>query len=94
MLYYLFQWLDKYNIPGAGMFGYTSFRALMAIILALLISSIWGDRFIDLLKRKQITETQRDASIDPFGVNKVGVQVWEASLLLWPFSFHVYCWVN
>ena len=73
MLYYLFQWLDKYNIPGAGMFGYTSFRALMAIILALLISSIWGDRFIDLLKRKQITETQRDASIDPFGVNKVGV---------------------
>lgn len=55
------------------MFGYTSFRALMAIILALLISSIWGDKFIDLLKRKQITETQRDANIDPFGVNKVGV---------------------
>ena len=73
MLYYLFQWLDKYDIPGPGMFGYTSFRALMAIILALLISSIWGDRFINLLKRKQITETQRDASIDPFGVNKVGV---------------------
>ena len=46
MLYYLSQWLDKYDIPGAGMFGYTSFRALMAIILALLISSIWGDRFI------------------------------------------------
>ena len=55
MLYYLFQWLDKYDFPGAGMFGYTSFRALMAIILALLISSIWGDKFIDLLKRKQIT---------------------------------------
>lgn len=55
------------------MFGYTSFRSLMAIILALLISSIWGDKFINLLKRKQITETQRDASIDPFGVNKVGV---------------------
>ena len=73
MLYYLFQWLDKYDFPGAGMFGYTSFRALMAIILALLISSIWGDKFIDLLKRKQITEMQRDANIDPFGVNKVGV---------------------
>ena len=73
MLYYLFQWLDKYDFPGAGMFGYTSFRALMAIILALLISSIWGDKFIDLLKRKQITETQRDANIDPFGINKVGV---------------------
>ena len=73
MLYYLFQWLDKYDFPGAGMFGYTSFRSLMAIILALLISSIWGDKFINLLKCKQITETQRDASIDPFGVNKVGV---------------------
>lgn len=39
----------------------------------MLISSIWGDKFINLLKRKQITETQRDANIDPFGVNKVGV---------------------
>lgn len=73
MLYYLFQWLDKYDIPGAGMFGYTSFRSLMAIILALLISTIWGDRFIRLLKKKQITEVQRDAKTDPFGVNKVGV---------------------
>ncbi len=73
MLYYLFEWLHKLGVPGAGMFGYTSFRALMAILLALLISSIWGDKFINLLKRKQITETQRDANIDPFGVNKVGV---------------------
>lgn len=73
MLYYLFEWLHKYDVPGAGMFGYTSFRSLMAIIIALLISSIWGDRFINYLKRKQISETQRDASIDPFGVNKVGV---------------------
>jgi phospho-N-acetylmuramoyl-pentapeptide-transferase len=55
------------------MFGYTSFRALMAVIMALLISSIWGDKFIQLLKSHQITETQRDAKIDPFGVNKVGV---------------------
>lgn len=73
MLYYLFQWLDKYDFPGAGMFGYTSFRALMAIILALLISAIFGQYFISLLKRKQISETQRDASIDPFNTNKVGV---------------------
>lgn len=73
MLYYLFQWLDRYDIPGAGMFGYTSFRSLMAILIALLISTIWGDRFIHLLRRKQITETQRDARIDPFGVQKKGV---------------------
>ncbi len=73
MLYYLFDWLHKCNFPGAGMFGYTSFRALMAIIFALLISTIWGDKFIQLLKRKQITEMQRDARIDPFGVDKIGV---------------------
>ena len=98
MLYYLFQWLDKYDFPGAGMFGYTSFRALMAIILALLISSIWGDKFIDLLKRKQITETQRDANIDPFGVNKVGVPSMGLSLIhiseptrRTPISYAVFC---
>lgn len=73
MLYYLFDWLQEYQVPGAGMFSYVSFRALMAIILSLLISSIWGNRFIELLKRKQITETQRDAKTDPFGVSKIGV---------------------
>ncbi len=55
------------------MFGYVSFRSLMAVILSLLISAIFGEYFIKLLKRKQITETQRDANIDPFGINKVGV---------------------
>ncbi len=59
--------------PGRECSVYTSFRALMAVLIALLISSIWGDKFINLLKKKQITETQRDAKIDPFGVNKVGV---------------------
>jgi phospho-N-acetylmuramoyl-pentapeptide-transferase len=73
MLYYLFEYLHKFGFPGAGVFGYISFRALMAIILSLLISSIFGNKFIDVLKRKQIAETQREASIDPFGVNKVGV---------------------
>lgn len=73
MLYYLFQWLDECGVPGAGMMSYTSFRSLMAIILALLISTIWGDRFINYLRSKQITETQRDAKTDPFGVKKQGV---------------------
>lgn len=73
MLYYLFQYLEQFNFPGARMFGYVSFRSLMAVILSLLISAIFGEYFINLLKRKQITETQRDASIDPFNVKKVGV---------------------
>lgn len=73
MLYYLFKWLQEFDFPGSGIFNYVSFRALMALILSLLISSIFGDKFINLLKRKQITETQRDAVIDPFNVGKVGV---------------------
>ncbi len=73
MLYHLFDYLEQWDVPGAGMFGYVSFRSLMAIILSLLISSIFGEYFIRLLKRKQIAETQRDVSIDPFNINKVGV---------------------
>lgn len=73
MLYHLFQWLQEYDVPGSGIFNYISFRALMAVILSLLISTIFGDRFINILKRKQITEIQRAAEIDPFGINKVGV---------------------
>ncbi|MDR0872677.1 MAG: phospho-N-acetylmuramoyl-pentapeptide-transferase [Prevotellaceae bacterium] len=74
MLYYLFDYLHKnFDIAGTGLFHYVSFRALLTTILALLISSIFGNRFINLLKRKQRFETQRDATIDPFGVNKIGV---------------------
>ena len=73
MLYYLFNWLDKYDFPGAGMFAYTSFRALSVAICALLISTIFGNKFINMLKSKQISETQRDATVDPFGVGKKGV---------------------
>lgn len=74
MLYYLFNWLDSaFDVPGAGVFSYTSFRALMAVILALLISSIFGSHFIDLLKNRQILEQQRDAKTDPFGIQKKGV---------------------
>ena len=73
MLYYLFRFLEQYGISGSRIWGYISFRALLALILSLVISAWAGERFIKFLKRKQITETQRDASIDPFGVKKIGV---------------------
>jgi phospho-N-acetylmuramoyl-pentapeptide-transferase len=74
MLYYLFNYLDKaFDFPGAGMFGYVSFRAVLAFVVALLISTLVGNMFINFLKRKQRFETQRDAAIDPFGVEKKGV---------------------
>lgn len=73
MLYYLFRFLDQFGIPGSHMWSYISFRSLLALILSLIISAWFGEKFIKYLKRKQITETQRDASIDPFGVKKIGV---------------------
>lgn len=73
MLYYLFRFLDQFGIAGSHIWSYISFRALLALMLSLLISAWFGEKFIKYLKRKQITETQRDASIDPFGTKKIGV---------------------
>ena len=73
MLYYLFRFLEQFGISGTHIWGYISFRALLAMILSLVISAWFGEKFIKYLKRKQITEVQRDASIDPFGVKKIGV---------------------
>ena len=73
MLYYLFRFLDQYDIPGSHMWSYISFRALLTLILSLLISAWFGERFIKWMKRKKIFETERDPSIDPFGVEKKGV---------------------
>lgn len=73
MIYYLFRFLEQFGVSGAGLWSYISFRALLALIFSLIISAWFGEKFIKYLKKKQITETQRDAKIDPFGVNKVGV---------------------
>ena len=73
MLYYLFRFLEQFGISGSHLWGYISFRALLALILSLVVSAWFGEKFIKFLKRKQITEVQRDASIDPFGVKKIGV---------------------
>ena len=73
MLYYLFRYLDEFNIPGSHMWSYISFRSLLTLILSLIISAWFGERFIKYMKRKHITEVQRDPSIDPFGVEKKGV---------------------
>ena len=73
MLYYIFRFLEQFGVPGARMWGYISFRALLALILALIISAWFGERFIKYMKRRNISETARDASIDPFGEAKKGV---------------------
>ena len=73
MLYYLFRLLEEYNIPGAHLWSYISFRAAITLVLSLLISAWFGERFIKWMKKRKIFETERDPSIDPFGVEKKGV---------------------
>ncbi len=61
MLYYLFDYLNEaYDLPGANLFQYISFRAAMAVITSLLISLVFGKRFINWLARRQVAETIRD----------------------------------
>ena len=73
MLYEFFKYLDGLDIPGAGMFSYVSFRALTSLILSLVISMVAGEYFIKYMRKKKHIEEARDASIDPYGVQKKGV---------------------
>jgi phospho-N-acetylmuramoyl-pentapeptide-transferase len=64
MLYYLFNFLDEYyDIPGAGLFEFISFRSAMAIILSLGISTIYGKKIINYLLKKQVGESVRDLGL-------------------------------
>lgn len=65
MLYYLFTWLDKvYDLPGAGVFQYISFRTGMSIIFSLLFTTIYGHRLIRFLRVKQVGETVRNLGLE------------------------------
>src|SRR5690606_1930405 len=65
MLYYLFDFLEKqYDLPGAGLFQFLTFRAAMAVMLSLLIAMAYGKRIILFLQKKQIGETVRDLGLE------------------------------
>lgn len=64
MLYYLFEYLNQLDIPGAGVFRYISFRAASALILSLIISMIFGKRIIRMLHKKQVGESIRDLGLE------------------------------
>lgn len=65
MLYYLFEYLDKqFNIPGAGVFQYISFRALGATVLSLFIAATYGKWIISFLRRQQVGESIRDLGLE------------------------------
>jgi phospho-N-acetylmuramoyl-pentapeptide-transferase len=65
MLYHLFEWLSHngIKIPGDGLFQFITSRALMAILLSLVITMIYGKRVINLLKNKQIGESVRELGL-------------------------------
>ena len=65
MLYHIFEYLEKqYDVGGAGLFQYISFRAGAAIITSMLMSLIFGNRIIRSLKRLQVGETVRELGLD------------------------------
>ena len=65
MLYYLFEYLEKhYQLAGAGLFQFITFRAAMAFIFSSLISTIYGKKIINYLRKKQVGETVRDLGLD------------------------------
>ena len=73
MLYYLFRYLGQYGVTGANLWHYISFRAILTLVLSLLISMWFGEHFIRWMKKHHGNEAQRDASIDPYGVEKRNV---------------------
>ena len=64
MLYHLFEWLKDYDFPGHGLMNYLSVRAMLAAVIAMLISFFAGRKIIALLQRKQIGETIRDLGLE------------------------------
>jgi len=65
MIYYFLEYLDKtFDLPGTGLYQYITFRSGIALILSLLISTIFGKRIISYIRRKQIGETVRELGLE------------------------------
>lgn len=64
MLFYLFEFLEKLNFPGAGVFQYISFRSAATMITSLLIATIFGKKIINYLRKQQIGEEIRDLGLE------------------------------
>ena len=81
MLYYVFEYLNDLNFPGAGAFQYITTRAAFAIILSLIISMILGKRIIKMLHRLQVGETVRDLGLQG-QIEKAGTPTMGGLLIL------------
>src|ERR1051325_5575838 len=65
MLYHLFEWFTKTGIkfPGSGLFHFVTFRVLVTVLLSLFITTVYGKRLINILKRRQIGESVRELGL-------------------------------
>ncbi|WP_295731272.1 phospho-N-acetylmuramoyl-pentapeptide-transferase [uncultured Muribaculum sp.] len=64
MIYYLFQWLEEYGVPGARLMDYITFRSGAALVLSLFIAVVFGRRIIDRLQMMQVGEIIRDLGLE------------------------------
>src|SRR5678809_431275 len=65
MLYHLFHWMNEsgHRFPGSGLFDFITFRILMAILLSLVITTVFGKKLINILSKKQVREGVRDLGL-------------------------------
>src|SRR5690554_8072423 len=64
MLYALFEYIEShFDLPGARLFQYISFRSALAVIISLIVTLFFGKKIINLLARKQIGESIRDLGL-------------------------------
>ena len=83
MLYYLFEFLEKqYQLPGAGLFQFLTFRAAMSVLLSLLIAMVYGKRIIRFLQKKQIGESIRDLGLEG-QKQKAGTPTMGGLIIIW-----------
>ena len=64
MFYHIFDYLEQFDFPGAGMFQYITFRSACAVILSLLIATVVGKRIIRILQKQQVGEEIRDLGLE------------------------------
>src|SRR3569833_1216680 len=65
MLYHLFEWFkaENFRFPGRELFGFITFRVLLAVILSLVITTVYGKKLIRYLQKKQIGESVRELGL-------------------------------
>lgn len=85
MLYHLFEWIrgTGVKIPGSALFQFITFRVLLAVLLSLLITTVYGRRLINLLRKMQVGESVRELGLEGEKQKKEHPP-WAASLLFWP----------